>query len=46
MNAPPRVPAKKEKAAPCGLTMDEVDVWVVLHGRVFNVQILVPAPSQ
>ena len=37
MNAPSRVPAKKEKEVPCGFTMDEVDVWVVLHGRVFNV---------
>ena len=37
MNAPSRVPAKKEKEALCGLTMDEVHVWVVLHGRVFNV---------
>ena len=37
MNASFRVPAKKEKKASCGLTMDEVDLWVVLHGRVFNV---------
>ena len=37
MTAPSRVPAKKEKEAPCGFIMDEVDVWVVLHGRVFNV---------
>ena len=36
-DVPSRVPAKKEKKASCGLTMDEVDVWVVLHGRVFNV---------
>ena len=37
MNAFSRVPAKKEKKASCGFTRDEVDVWVVLHGRVFNV---------
>ena len=37
MNASSRVPAKKDKKASCGFTMDEVDVWVVLHGRVFNV---------
>ena len=33
MNAPSRVPAKKEKEAPYGFIMDEVDVWLVLHGR-------------
>ena len=37
MNASSRVPAKKEKKASCGFTRDGVDVWVVLHGRVFNV---------
>ena len=37
MNASSRVPAKKEKKASCGFIMDEVDVWVVLHGRAFNV---------